>query len=87
MNLFEYYHQSHIKEQVIISKHPEFDLYLVRYNSLGVDWEDEKIRMARGLVIDSQGNIISRPYPKFFNYLELENREVSEELKDFQGKL
>jgi tRNA splicing ligase len=59
----------------MINKHPEKDLYLVKYIHLGIDWSIEGALDARGLILDSSGNIIARPYKKFFNYKELDGRE------------
>jgi T4 RnlA family RNA ligase len=59
----------------MINKHPEKDLYLVKYTHLGIDWSIEGALDARGLILDSSGNIIARPYKKFFNYKELEGRD------------
>ena len=40
---------------------------------MGVDWTKPYMLMARGLVIDEEGEIISVPYPKFFNYKQYED--------------
>jgi T4 RnlA family RNA ligase len=59
----------------MINKHPDKDLYLVKYIHLGIDWSIEGALDARGLILDSSGNVIARPYKKFFNYKELEGRD------------
>lgn len=43
---------------------------------------DEYTRMARGLITDSVGNIIARPFPKFFNYGETEETKTENLPKD-----
>lgn len=73
MNLLEHYRQ--YPQYFMINKHPEKDLYLVKYIHLGIDWSIEGALDARGLILDSSGNIVARPYKKFFNYKELEGRE------------
>ena len=73
MNLLEHYQQ--YPQYFMINKHPEKDLYLVKYIHLGIDWSIEGALDARGLILDSSGNVIARPYKKFFNYKELEGRE------------
>lgn len=73
MNLLEYYKS--MPDKIIVNYDKENDLYCCKYNSLGMDWDDEKIRMARGIVLDKEGNIVSKGYDKFFNYGELRNRE------------
>ena len=73
MNLLEHYRQ--YPQYFMINKHPEKDLYLVKYIHLGIDWSIEGALDARGLILDSSGNVVARPYKKFFNYKELEGRE------------
>lgn len=73
MNRLEFYQNN--KEDFIVKKHPTNDLYIVKYRHSGIDWENPYSRDARGLVLDKNSNIVSRPYPKFFNYQELKNRE------------
>lgn len=55
-------------------KHPTLDLYIYNYThecQFEKKW-DEFTTMARGLVLDSEGNIISYPMKKFFNFSETE---------------
>jgi len=54
--------------------HPDRDLHVWCYSQATVftrDWDD-LTRMCRGLVTDSEGNVASRPFPKFFNWGEPE---------------
>lgn len=56
-------------------KHPEFPLWIYNYSKtcqFGRDW-DEYTLMCRGLILDEEGNIVARPFPKFFNVGELES--------------
>ena len=73
MNQLEFYKSK--PEDFSINKHKQKDLYIIKYKHPQVDWSDEWTRQARGIVLDGDSNVISRPYEKFFNYKELEWRE------------
>lgn len=80
MDRMEYYLNN--PKDFIIKKHSKKDLYLVKYLHSGIDWSNPYALEARGIVIGGKGNIVSRPYEKFFNYLEFQSREdLSEEVK------
>lgn len=49
------------------------DLYTVSYLHQGVNFSDERARMARGLTLKSDGTIVLRGFNKFFNYKQLEH--------------
>lgn len=55
---------------VNVQKHPTDDLYIYNYSQkaqfLG-SWTPE-LKMCRGLILDESGNVIARPFDKFFNY-------------------
>lgn len=68
MNLFDYYKNN---KNVTVNINEEYGLASIKYINLGVDWTEPHILDARGLIIDFDGNIIARPYPKFFNYKQL----------------
>lgn len=58
-------------------KHPDKDLYILKY-SRNCQFENqwnEITKMARGLVIDGDYNIIARPFGKFFN---IEEHDINE---------
>jgi RNA ligase len=58
--------------------HPKLDLIVWSYNhKCMIDnvW-DEYTRMARGLITDSRGNIIQRPWAKFFNMGQVEETMI-----------
>lgn len=62
--------------------------FTVSYLHLGVDFNDKRIRMARGLTIDKDSNIIIRGYEKFFNYMQLEDISLySEQFKDERSRI
>lgn len=57
------------KKLISVQKHPDFDLFIYNYTqkcTFSGAW-DEITRMCRGLILDSQGNVIARPFDKFFN--------------------
>ena len=62
-------------------KHPKYDLFIwnytpkVQYDRL---WDDITIQ-CRGLVTDSKGKIIARPFKKFFNYEEHKPEDIPNE--------
>lgn len=58
-------------------KHPQADLWIYNYTPVTQFkrlW-DEYTLMCRGLILDAEGNIIARPFPKFFN------------LEEYQGEI
>ena len=63
--------ETDIKDKFIdVRKHPELDLWIYNYSNKAMfdnHWTPE-CRMARGLVVEAEGNIIARPFEKFFNY-------------------
>jgi len=57
---------------ISVQKHPEADLYIYNYTQkcqFDGAW-DEYTMMCRGLITDSEGNIVARPFKKFFNLEE-----------------
>jgi RNA ligase len=57
-----------------VQKHPEKDLWIYKYtNSCVFEKNWNEITLAcRGMVLDADGNVISNPMPKFFNYEDVE---------------
>lgn len=56
-------------------KHPTADLYIYNYTPLvqySRAWNEITLN-CRGLILDSAGNIVARPFRKFFNYEEYQN--------------
>ncbi len=50
-------------------RHPEFDLWILNYTpacQFDRAW-DEVTTQCRGLILDANGGIVARPFPKFFN--------------------
>jgi RNA ligase len=65
----------HVRTQV----HPTGDLTIYNYSEQTV-WDRHWNRVTlntRGLILDSAGNIVARPFPKFFNYGEPDAPEFS----------
>ena len=55
---------------VNVQKHPSEDLFIYNYSKAaqyGQIWNEVTIQ-CRGLIMDGKGNIVSRPFKKFFNY-------------------
>ena len=63
-------------KKIIANKHPEYDIWILNY-SKDTQFEqawDLYTLSCRGLVIDAEGNILARPFKKFFNYEEVYNK-------------
>lgn len=74
--ILPYIEKKLVSEQV----HPENEnLRIFNYTQMcqfSQEW-DEVTRACRGLIIDvSTGEVIARPFPKFFNYMEMVNKEM-----------
>ena len=58
---------------IVRQEHPVLPLSIYNYSRMcqyDGKW-DEVTKDCRGLVLDSEGNVIAKPFPKFFNYEEL----------------
>lgn len=56
-----------------VQKHPSLDLWIYNYAEKAQyekRWTPETL-MCRGLIIDAAGEIVARPFPKFFNLSEM----------------
>jgi hypothetical protein len=69
---------------ISVEKHPSEELYIYGYHSnlekSNLIWDDHNIH-CRGLIIDLEGNIVARPFPKFFTYrkyIDSETLQLSE---------
>ena len=72
------------KDSILISTNFDRDLYTLKYLHGGVDFTDPLNRNARGLTYDSDGNIVTIGFEKFFNYKELEEYQTYTD--DFKQK-
>jgi T4 RnlA family RNA ligase len=73
------------------SKHETLDLFIYNYNQecqFKKVWNEATI-MSRGLILDSEYKVYARPFPKFFNWEELEglNIEVPKEKFTYTPKM
>lgn len=86
LDILEKYHNDGLLLKQI---HPTLPLTIwnyspkVQYDNL---WDDVIIQ-CRGLVTDIDGNIVARPFPKFFNYEELKPEQIPNEPFDVFEKL
>lgn len=78
--------QSYIDKKLIhMQVHPTLPLRIYKYSQECVfsrAWDEITLNM-RGTVIDEQGNLISNPFPKFFNLEELESLGMSLPNEDY----
>ena len=61
-----------------VNKHPNFDLYIYNYSAKAQYdrlWNEITLQ-CRGLIMDSNFNVIARPFLKFFNLGEMENQVI-----------
>lgn len=66
------------KGLISIQKHPYYNLWIHNYTPKA-QYErvwDETTTMCRGLILDANGHIVSRPFPKFFNLDELSSSDI-----------
>lgn len=71
MNLYEFYQN---QDGLNINVSADGRRATVKYVHTALDWSDERIRMARGIVLDTAtGEIVARPYEKFFNLGQVAN--------------
>lgn len=66
---------------VSVQEHPVDNLYIYSYTKKAQTtpgaWENPAVRLCRGLIVTFDGEIIARPYPKFFNLGQPEAPEVT----------
>lgn len=63
---------------IIANKHPEYDIWILNYSPKVQSkrfWDDYTLS-CRGLIIDTEGNILARPFQKFKNYEEYQPSEI-----------
>lgn len=59
-------------------KHPSADIYILNYTkicSLEGNWNEATLQ-CRGVIVDEHYNVLSRPFGKFFNYEEIEDKSI-----------
>lgn len=63
---------------IMANKHPEYDIWILNYSpkvQAKKFWDDYTLS-CRGLVIDTEGNILARPFQKFKNLEEYDSSEI-----------
>lgn len=63
---------------VNVQKHPTFDYYIYNYaqkTQFEGKWNVATLQ-ARGLILNGRGEIIARPFKKFFNFQEHQNNQI-----------
>lgn len=61
-----------------VQKHPSADIYIYNYSkicSLEGKWNEATLQ-CRGVIVDKDYNVLSRPFDKFFNYEEIEDKSI-----------
>lgn len=85
-NIFREYEERGL---ISIRKHSEADLYSINYTPK-VQFEklwDRITSQTRGLIIDGSGNIVAKPFGKFFNIEEHKSEEIPNESFEVFEKL
>lgn len=76
INPSEFFNHPHIS----CRKHPKFDLWVANYKPSAVYtagvMDEPIVRQARGLVFDAAGNVVLRPFGKFFNVGQNEESRI-----------
>lgn len=78
MKIFDYIDEQQYREMVdkgyiSVTKHPDFDLWVINYTKQCQAehiWNDTTEK-CRGIIVDVFGNVVARPFRKFYNYEEL----------------
>ncbi|RLF57079.1 MAG: hypothetical protein DRN27_08430, partial [Thermoplasmata archaeon] len=67
-----------VENLIVANKHPDFDMWILNYSpkAQSKKFWDEYTISCRGMVIDSDGNILARPFQKFKNYEEHDPSEI-----------
>ena len=63
---------------ISVNKHPELDLFIYNYTpktQFDKKWTKYTL-MCRGLILDGEGNIVARPFKKFFNIEEVSKSSI-----------
>jgi RNA ligase len=72
----------YIDEGLVIKQvHPTLPLSIYNYSrecQYDGKWDDITLN-CRGLVLDGDGNVIAKPFPKFFNYEEIKSEDIPNE--------
>jgi len=67
-------------------KHPIYDIYILNYTKscqMNKVWNDATME-CRGMIVDAEWNIIARPFKKFFNIEEIQDKGIIPEGMPFR---
>jgi RNA ligase len=71
-----------IEQQFVrVQRHPDYPLSIYNYTDKAMVfnvWNDVT-KTCRGLIVNDEGDVIARPFPKFFNYGQPESKTYSED--------
>ena len=77
MNI-ELLNQMILETYVRVNKHPEQELFIYNYTAKAQYnrvWNEITLQ-CRGLILDGEGKVVARPFPKFFNLGEMEDQVI-----------
>lgn len=77
------------QKYINVQKHPSAELYIYNYSQT-TQFEgfwNECTLMSRGLILNDKGDIIARPFPKFFNYEEMDSAQIPNESFEVYEKM
>lgn len=69
------------QKHISVQKHADADLFIYNYSPVcqyDKIWNEVTL-VCRGLILDSQYNVVARPFSKFFNYSELSPTDIPNE--------
>lgn len=71
-------HELAAEGYINIQHHPSLPLILYNYSKFALFYvkNDPIIELCRGLICDEDNNIIARPFTKFYNYEEIEDKSI-----------
>ncbi len=78
-----------LDKYIKVQKHPESDLFIYNYTAKAQyeqEWNEITLQ-CRGLILNGVGEIVARPFPKFFNLGEQENQHIPNEPFDVYEKM
>ncbi len=77
------------QKYINVQKHPEADLFIYNYTQ-SAQYEalwNETTLMCRGLILNKNGEIVARPFAKFFNWEELKTAQIPNESFEVYEKM
>lgn len=82
-------HQLVEQKYINVQKHPTAELYIYNYsqNTQFEGFWNEFTLVSRGLILNDKGDIIARPFPKFFNYEEMDSAQIPNETFEVYEKM